>query len=144
MTSGGLVRGFTDNVVEKMVFIMYSLARQCQGSCFSPWSWWGNAREDWEGVAHRVPETVRMALLSTVSSLWVWTLRHQAGAQYSAAEKTSTWDEMRSVLVAAPHVVPARHRINATREVTLALSLSRCWRYVRERSSLTPRYVGVA
>ena len=38
------------------------------------------------GVARRHPETVRMALLITVSSFLVWELRHQYGAQYSAAE----------------------------------------------------------
>ena len=42
-------------------------------------------------------------------------------------------------LVAAPHVVPARRRIRATRAVVFALRFSRCWRNDSVRSSFTPR-----
>ena len=38
------------------------------------------------GVGRRHPATVRMALLRTVFSCFVWELLHQTGAQYSAAE----------------------------------------------------------
>ena len=95
------------------------------------------------GVARRQPETVRKALLSVESSFFVWVLLQQTGAQYSAAEKTSAWVEMRIALVEAPHVEPARRRIRATRDIVLADRFSRCWRYVSVQSSWTPRYVGV-
>ena len=84
-------------------------------------------------VARRQPETVRRTLLSVESSLFVWLLLHQTGAQYSAAEKTSAWVEMRRVLVEAPHVVTARRRIRATRDIVLADRFSRCWRNVSVR-----------
>ena len=78
------------------------------------------------GVGRRHPATVRMALLRTVSSCFVWELLHQTGAQYSAAELTSAWVEIRSVFVAAPQVVPARRRMRATLDVVLAFRQSRC------------------
>ena len=70
-------------------------------------------------VSRRHPETVCRAVLRAVSSLWMWELRHQTGAQYSALENTRASVEMRSVCVEAPHVVPARRRISAAREAAL-------------------------
>ena len=54
------------------------------------------------GVALSVPEIVRMVLLRATSNLLVWVFRHQTGAQYSAAGKTSACVEFRRVLVAVP------------------------------------------
>ena len=96
------------------------------------------------GVAQSVLEIVCIALLSAASSLLVWELWHHTETQHSAAEKTSVRVEIRRVLVAAPLVVLVNQHINAACDVTFALNFSRHWRYISERSSFTPRYVGVA
>ena len=96
------------------------------------------------GVARRHPETVRKASFRAVSSFLTWGLRHHTGAQYSAAVKTRASVEVRSVLVVAPHVVPASLRMSAVRAVVLALALSRCSLKESVLSSFTPRYVGEA
>ena len=96
------------------------------------------------GVVHRQLEMVSRALLRVESSFFVWELLHQTGAQYSATEKTSAWVGMCRVLVEAPHMVPARQWIRAMWDIVLADRFSRCWRNIREQSSLTPRYVGEA
>ena len=70
-------------------------------------------------MARRHPETVRRASLRAVSSFFTCGLRHQTGAQYSAAVKTRASVEMRSVLVVATHVVPASRRISAVQAVVL-------------------------
>ena len=59
----------------------------------------------WLTDVARRPETVHRVLLSVESSFFVWELLHHTGMQYSAAEKTGAWVEMRRVLVEAPHVV---------------------------------------
>ena len=73
------------------------------------------------GVARRHPETVRMALCSRVDQC--------QGGDFQG-------------LGTAPHVVPARRRIRATRAVVFALRFSRCWRNESVRSCFTPREVG--
>ena len=60
-------------------------------------------------------ETVHKAVLSVMSSFLVLKLLHQTGEQYSAAEKTSAWVEVRRVLAKAPQVVPDKRCIRATR-----------------------------
>ena len=96
------------------------------------------------GVVHRDPEDVRRELFSNTPCFFVCGLLHQTSAQYSAAEKTRVWMEMRSVFVAAPQVVLARWRIRQTQDVVFADSFSRCCWKVRAWLSFTPRYVGVA
>ncbi|XP_061923175.1 uncharacterized protein mlphb [Entelurus aequoreus] len=94
------------------------------------------------GVPRRHPETVRRALLRATSNFFTWALRHQTGAQYSAAENTRASADMCSVFVVAPHVVPASRRIRAARALVFALALCRCCLNVSVLSSFTPRYVG--
>ena len=94
------------------------------------------------GVGFRHPVMIRRALFIATSTLLACGLLHQTGAQYSAAEKTRAWVDIRSVLAEAPQVVPARRRIRATLDVTLALTSSRCCLKVSVRSSRTPRYLG--
>ena len=93
-------------------------------------------------MGFRQPVMVRSELLITVSTFLTWGLLHQAGAQYSAAEKTNAWVEMRSVWAEAPQEVPARRRISDTLDVTLALTSSRCWLKDSVLSRRTPRYFG--
>ena len=89
------------------------------------------------GVARRDPETVRKELFSATPSFFVCGLLHQTGTQYSAAEKTRAWVEMRRVFVAAPQVVLARRRIRETRDVVFADIFSRCcWKARAGRASL--------
>ena len=89
------------------------------------------------GVVRRHPEMVIRVLLRAASSFLTWELRHQTGAQHSAAESTRDWVEIRSVFVAAPQVVQTRRHIRATRAVVFALTLSRCCLNVSVLSSFT-------
>ena len=79
-------------------------------------------------MARSNPETVRMELFSASSCFFVCGLLYQTGAQYSKAEKTRAWVEMRSVFVAASQVVPARRCIRETQDVFFADIFSRCCR----------------
>lgn len=69
-----------------------------------------------------------------------WGLRHQTGAQYTAAENTKYSVEMCSVFIVAPHVVLARWCISAAHAVVFALTLTKCCLNDSVLSSFTPRY----
>ncbi|KAK0144358.1 hypothetical protein N1851_017284 [Merluccius polli] len=78
------------------------------------------------GVGFRQPVMVRSAMFMATSTFLECGLLHQAGAQYSAAEKTRACVEIRSTLADAPQLVPARRRISETLDDTLAVTSSRC------------------
>ena len=140
-------RDLYGSLVEKVVLIAGGFSGQSKDSCFTAQCWWCDASKNRELIDRsgvQAMETVRKAVLSVVSSFLVWELLHQTGEQYSVAEKTSAWVEVRRVLVKAPQVVPDKRRIRATRADVLADKFSRCWRNVSMRSSLTPRYIGTA
>ena len=67
----------------------------------------------------------------------------QTGPQCSAAEKNRALVERRGVCVPAPHVMPARRRIREVCEVTSLPTLQNDGAHLKERSSFTPRYIGV-
>lgn len=85
---------------------------------------------------------VQRQLLITVSTFLTCGLLHQAGAQYSAAEKTKAWVEIRNVVSKGPQVVSARCRISQTLDVTLVLTSSMCWLNDSVLSRRTLRYFG--
>ena len=82
---------------------------------------------------------MRSALLITGSITRVWALRHQTGAQYSAVENTRAKVAVHRTKAPAPQVVSASHLIDET----LVLSFFKCRLYVRNLSSVMPRYFGV-
>ena len=61
--------------------------------------------------------TMRKASFKTLSMKRVCALRHQTGAQYSAAAKTKDSAAVRSVLAPAPHPQPASRLRSVTRVV---------------------------
>ena len=52
------------------------------------------------------PETIRIASFNGTSSVFVWVLWHQTGAQYSAGANTSAVVEVRKVSNEVPQLVP--------------------------------------
>ena len=52
------------------------------------------------------PETFCIALFNGTSSVFVWVLWHQTGAQYSVGANTSAVVEVRKVLNEVPQLVP--------------------------------------
>ena len=56
------------------------------------------------GVYRTAPEMRRMQSLRTASSLGVWELCDQTGAQYSAQEKQRAMEEVRRVEKFEPHL----------------------------------------
>ena len=93
------------------------------------------------GCRHTV--TTRSVSLIAVSVMQVCTLRHQAGAQYSAVEYTRANAAFQRTVALVPHPDLASHLIRATHEVSFPCSDSRCLWYVSDLSSFTPRYVGI-
>ena len=73
------------------------------------------------------PETIRIASFNDTSSVFVWVLWHQTGAQYSVGVNTSAVVEVFT---------------SATREDTFCFSLCKWFLYVRLRSRMIARYVG--
>ena len=59
--------------------------------------------------------------------------------KYSAAEWIKAKVAIRNVLAPASHLDPARCFKRPTRVVNFLRGDSRCWRYVSDLSSLTPR-----
>ena len=89
------------------------------------------------GVARRDPETVHKEFFSASCSFFVCELLHKTSAQYSVAEKTRAWLEMRRVFVAARQVVSAKRRIRETRDAVFADIFSWCcWKVRSGRASL--------
>ena len=88
------------------------------------------------------PETIRIASFNGTSSIFVWVLWHQTGAQYSAGANTSAVVEVRKVSNEVPQLVPDSFFASATREDTFCFSLCKWFLYVRLRSRVIPRYVG--
>ena len=86
---------------------------------------------------------MRNALLITGSIKRVWALRHQTGAQYSAVEYTRARLAVSRTEVPAPQVVPASRLINETLVLSFLRSDSKCRLYVRDLSSVMPRYLVV-
>ena len=93
------------------------------------------------GLGRKYPVSVRKASLMTESMRQVWALRHQTWAQYSAVEWTRTKVAVLNVVAPAPQPKPARHPKSAMRDVNFLRSDSRCRRYVRALSNITPRYM---
>ena len=73
----------------------------------------------------------------------MWALRHRTGAQYSAVEYTRAKVAVRRTEAPAPQVVPDSHLINETLVLSFLLSGSRCRLYMRDLSSVMPRYFEV-
>ena len=88
------------------------------------------------------PETIRIASLKGTSSVFVWVLWHQTGAQYSGGANTSAVMEVRKASNEVPQFVPDSFLTSATREDTFCFSLCKWFLYVRLRSMVIPRYVG--
>ena len=88
------------------------------------------------------PETIRIASFKGTSSVFVWVLWHQTGAQYSASANTNAVVEVRKVSNEVPQLVPDSFLTSATREDTFCFSLCKWFLYVRLRSRVIPRYVG--
>ena len=87
------------------------------------------------------PETIHIASFKGTSSVFVWALWHQAGAQYSADANTSAVVEVRKVSNEIPQLVPDSFLTSATREDTFCFSLCKWFLYARLRSRVIPRYV---
>ena len=83
------------------------------------------------------PETIRIASFKGTSSVFVWVLWHQTGAQYSAGANTSAVVKVRKVSNEIPQLVPDSFLSSATREDTFCFSLCKWFLYCR-----IPRYVG--
>jgi len=94
------------------------------------------------GVGRRHPVTIRKASLMAGSMRRVWGLWHQAGEQYSAVECTRARVPIRRVVTAAPQPEPVSRLRSATRGVSFLRSDSRCRRYVRDLSNVSPRNLG--
>ena len=91
----------------------------------------------------RYPVITRSASLIAVLMMQVCTLRHQAGAQYSAVEYTRAKSAVQRTPPWAPHPDPASHLIRAMHEVSFPHSDSSCRWYVSNLFSFTPRYVSI-
>ena len=88
------------------------------------------------------PETIHIASFKGTSSVFVWVLWHQTGAQYPAGANTSAVVEVRKVSNEVPQLVPDSFLTSATLEDTFCFSLCKWFLYVRLRSRVIPRYVG--
>ena len=121
-------------LVEKVVFVIGGFSGQSEDSHFTAQHWWchaGKNRElfDRSGVQatrDSVKQCRALCPASWCGSFLVWELLHQTGEQYSVAEKTSAWVEVRRVLIKTPQIVPDRRRIRAMRADVLADKFSRC------------------
>jgi len=94
------------------------------------------------GVGRRHPVTIRKASLMAGLVRQAWALRHQSGAQCSAVECTRAKVDFRRAVAPAPQPEAASRLRSATRDVSFLRSDSRCRRYVRDLSYVTPRYLG--
>ena len=90
------------------------------------------------------PEMIRIASFNDTSSVFLWVLWHQTGAQYSAGANASVVVEVRKVSNEVPQLVPDSFFTSATREDTFCFSLCKWFLYVRLRSRVIPRYVGIS
>ena len=95
------------------------------------------------GVARRQPVMVRIDSFKGTSTLCACTLRHQAGAQYSAGAYTRARAEVLIALKDAPHFTFTRCLIRATFDVTLLFRWLMSDLKVKLRSRQTPRYFGL-
>jgi len=93
------------------------------------------------GAGRRHPVTFRNTSLMAGSMRWVWALRHQAGAQYSAVGCTRVRMAVRKVVAPAPQPETANRLKSASRDVSFLRCDSRCRRYVNDLSNVPPRYL---
>jgi hypothetical protein len=96
-------------------------------------------------VDFNVPVIIRKAFFSYKSILLVCTLFNHTGAQYSAVEWTRANKAVRKVSGLALQFVPANLRTILTRAATFCpvfVKLVLCMYYVKDRSNVTPRYLG--
>jgi len=94
------------------------------------------------GVGFRHPVIVRKADFIAPSTSFVLLLLDHTGEQYSAVGYTRAKLLVLSVLMEAPHPVPASRFDSAQRDKTFCRTDVRCGLKVSDRSSFTPRYVG--
>ena len=73
----------------------------------------------------------------------MWALRHHSGARYSAVEYTRARVALRRTEAPAPQAVPASSLISETLVLSFLQSDSKCRLFVRDLSSVMPRYFGV-
>ena len=92
------------------------------------------------GVGFRQPVVMRIVSFSNTSSFLVWMLLSHTGGTYSAALNIMASAAVRRMVVLAPHVERAKHRIKLFRAVTFpSRSLMSCL-CVSCLSNFTPRY----
>jgi len=107
------------------------------------------------GVGRKHPVLVRKASFMAGSMRWVWALRHQKGAQYSAVECSRAKVAVGNVVTPASHTGGCRQRCYSSISYRackthqecdawcqLLWSDSRYRRYVSDQSNVTPRYLG--
>ena len=87
------------------------------------------------------PETICTASFKGKSSVFVWVLWHQTGAQYSAGANTSAVAEVCKVSNEVPQLVPDSILTSATQEEAFCFSLCKWVLYVRLRLRVIPRYI---
>jgi len=93
------------------------------------------------GVSFRHPAIVRKAEFMATSTSFVFLLLDHDGEQYSAVGCTRARLLVLSVLMKAPHPMPASWFNSAQRDKTFCRTDVRCGLKKSDRSSLTPRYV---
>lgn len=104
---------------------------------------WLSGGNQKEGVVFIQPVTRRMVEFSCTSSLWVWWLFSQTGAHYSAVLNRRPSAAHRRVEAVDPHVDPHNFCMILFLDLTFVDVFSRCGRYVRVLSSVTPGYFGL-
>ena len=88
------------------------------------------------------PEMNYIASFKGTSSVFVWVLWHQTGAQYSVGANTSAAVEVHKVSNEVPQLVSDSFLTSATQEDTFCFSLCKWFLYFRLQSRVIPRYVG--
>lgn len=96
------------------------------------------------GVLLRQPVTKRQDSFRMVSICFKWTDLLHTELAYSPAKKQSDSADKCSVCALAPHVEPVSFRSVLFFVAIFSLVFSQWCLYVRDRSSITPRYVGCA
>ncbi len=86
------------------------------------------------------PETVRIAMLSWVSTCWTWAHLPHSGTLYPATEYTRAIVDVRSTGAGAPQSVPVSLLMMLQCDLTLSRTFSVCLLYVSDLSRVTPRY----
>ena len=94
------------------------------------------------GVGRRVPVMVCMVTFRITSISFIRELWDHVGEQYSAAEYTRANEAVRSVIALDPQLIPASLMMMLILDLALLANLVMCYRYVRLRCRVTPRYMG--